>query len=197
MADIRRDENKREQWLVTNHTKNNIAVGDLLLLPVFKPGCTIDVLRYYTREKISHSVNLRNLLKSGKFSLNKKKLVPNQFPGPIAVEDVDNAITPAEENELQEVLDDIIENCCVEEVEPGQPVLPDTGGVLLYGIDPNDEAQPIGITGEENNAVLTQDLDAQCLLEDILIELIKANIQMSIMTGNNITDKDIGPMIEH
>ncbi len=189
MADIRRDENKREKWLVTNHTKFNIAVGDLLLLPVLKPNCTLDVLRYYTREKISHSINLRNLLKSGKFSLNKKKLVPNQFPGPIAIADVDDAITPAEENEILQIE--------IEEVEPGQPILPDTKGILIYGKDYNDEAQPIGIAGEEKNAVLTQDLNTECLLEDILIELIKANIQMSIMTGNEVKDRDIGPTIEH
>lgn len=189
MADIRRDENKRESWLVKNNTQNNMAVGDLLLLPVLKPGCTIDLLRYYSREKISHSINLRNLLKSGKFSLNKKKLVKNQFPGPIAIEDIDDAITPAEENEILELE--------IEEVEPGQPILPDTKGVLIYGKDYDDEAQPIGIAGEEKNAVLTTDLNVECLLEDILIELIKSNIQMSIMTGNEIKNRDIDPIIEH
>ena len=100
MANIRRDENKREKWLVTNHTKFNMAVGDLLLLPVLKPNSTIDVLRYYSREKISHSTNLATLLKNGKFSLNKRKIFTNEFPGPIAIADVDEALTPAEENEI-------------------------------------------------------------------------------------------------
>jgi len=102
MADIRRDENKRESWLVTNNTKFNMAVGDLLLLPVIKPGKTVDVLQFYSREKISHSTVLASLLKSGKFSLNKKKLVSNKFPGHISVENIDDAITPAEENETSE-----------------------------------------------------------------------------------------------
>lgn len=189
MADIRRDENQREKWLVTNHTKFNIAVGDLLLLPVLKPGATIDVLRYYTREKISHSINLRNLLKSGKFSLNKKKLVENKFPGPIAVEDIDDAITPAEENEVLQIE--------VNEVTPGEPIDEDTKGIIIYGKDYNDKAQPIGIAGEEKNAVITTDINVECLLEDILIELIKANIQMSIVTGNEIKNSDIDPIVEH
>lgn len=100
MADIRRDENKREKWLVTNHTKFNMAVGDLLLLPVIKPGKTVDVLQFYSREKISHSINLVSLLKSGKFSLNKKKIYTNEFPGVVPIVDIDEALTPAEENEI-------------------------------------------------------------------------------------------------
>ena len=165
MADIRRDENKRESWWVTNHTKFNIAVGDLLLLPVLKPGRRVDVLQFYSREKISHSTNLASLLKSGKFSLNKDKLVPNKFPGPIDVEDIDDAITPAEENEVLEIE--------INEVYPGEPIDETTKGILIYGKDYNDEAQPIGIAGEEKNAVLTTDINVECLLEDILIELIK------------------------
>jgi hypothetical protein len=100
VADIRRNENKRESWLVTNNTSQNIAVGDLLLLPVLKPNQTIDVLKYYSREKISHSTNLASLLKSGKFSLNKKKIFTNEFPGQVSTEEIDEALTPAEENEI-------------------------------------------------------------------------------------------------
>ena len=188
MADIRRDENKRESWWVKNNTKQNRAVGDLLLLPVLKPGQRIDVLKYYSREKISHSTNLASLLKSSKFSLNKQKLFSNEFPGPIAVEDIDDAITPAEENELLEIK--------IEEVTTGQPITEETEGILLHGKDPNDTAQPIGISGEENDEVLISDIDTETLLESIYLELVKANMQMSIITGNHIKNKDIDPVQE-
>lgn len=186
MADIRRDENKRESWWVTNNTIYNMAVGDLLLLPVIKPGKRIDILRYYSREKISHSTVLASLLKSGKFSLNKQKIYTNTFPGEVSVAKIDEAITPAEENEVTDVLDQLIE-----EVTPGQEITDETGGILLHGKDPDDTAQPIGISGEENNEVLVMDLDISTILEDIYIELIKANIQMAIMTGNEIKNKEI------
>jgi hypothetical protein len=192
VADIRRDENKRESWWVTNNTKYNMAVGDLLLLPVIKPGKKIDVLRFYSREKISHSTVLASLLKSGKFSLNKQKIYTNEFPGPISIAKIDEAITPAEENEVTDVSDQLIE-----EVTPGQPITVETGGILLHGKDPDGNAQPIGISGEDNNEVLTMDLDAKTLLEDIYLELIKANMQMAIMTGDHIRNKDIGPIQEN
>jgi len=186
VADIRRDENKRESWWVTNNTIYNMAVGDLLLLPVIKPGKRIDVLRYYSREKISHSTVLTSLLKNGKFSLNKQKIYTNEFPGPITIAKIDESITPAEENEVTDVSDQLIE-----EVTPGQPITDETGGILLHGKDPDDTAQPIGISGEENNEVLVMDLDISTILEDIYIELIKANIQMAIMTGNEIRNREI------
>jgi len=98
--DIRTGENARESWWVTNNTNKTITIGDLLLLPVLKPGKKVDLLRFYTREKISHSVVLTQLVKSGKVSLNKRKLFPNSLPGNVPVADIDAAITPAEENEL-------------------------------------------------------------------------------------------------
>ncbi len=185
MADVRRDENYRESWYLTNNSTNNITIGDLLLLPVIGPSKTIDALKFYTREKVGHSIILTNLVKSGIVSLNKRKIYTNTLPGPIAIADIDEAITPAEENEL------------IEEVTTGQEITDDTGGILLHGKDPNDEAQPIGISGEENNEVLIMDLDLETLLEDIYLELIKANMQMSIITGNHIKNKDIDGMQEN
>ncbi|MCK5763376.1 MAG: hypothetical protein KAH05_04585 [Clostridiales bacterium] len=193
MSNIRRDENKRESWWITNKTTFNMAVGDLLLLPVIKPGKRIDILRYYSREKISHSTVLASLLKQGKFSLNKEKLFSNNFPGKINIEDIDEAITPAEENEVGETNS---ESEC-EQVFTGQPITEETKGVILYGKDINNTAQPIGIAGEESNKVQTIDLDIELLLEDIYLELIKANIQMSIITGNNFHNKDIDSILKN
>ena len=191
MADIRRDENKRESWLVTNNTQHNIAVGDLLLLPVLKPGKTIDVLRYYSREKISHSTVLASLLKSGKFSLNKKKIYTNDFPGEVSIAKIDEALTPAEENEVTDVSDQLIE-----EVTPGQPVDDDTGGILLHGKDLDSTAQPITIAGGHNDAVLTSNAEVECLLGHILEELMKANLQMSIITGEWVQNTEVEPTEE-
>ncbi len=97
--DVRKGENARESWWVKNLTNKTITIGDLTLLPAIKPGKSVDLLHHYTREKISHSIVLTALVKSGKLRLNKKKLVPNDLPSIIAVADIDEAITPAEENE--------------------------------------------------------------------------------------------------
>ena len=98
--DIRKGENKRESWWVTNNTNTTITIGDLLLLPALKAGKRVDLLHHYTREKISHSTVLSQLVKSGRASLNKEKIFNNEFPGIINPLTVDEAITPGEENEI-------------------------------------------------------------------------------------------------
>ena len=179
MTDIRRDENSRESWYVTNNSSKNITIGDLLLLPVIKPNKAVDLLKFYTREKISHSTVLTSLVKSVIVSLNKQKIYDNGLPGPITADKIDEAITPAEENEL------------LNTVTEGEEITDDTEGIILYGKDPNDLAAPVGISGEENNEILTMDLDIKTVLEEIYVELIKANIQMAIITGNEIKNKEI------
>ena len=95
---VRRGENYRESWWITNRTNKTITIGDLLLLPALKPGKKIDALHYYSREKISHSIILTQLVRARKVSLNKKKIFAGNDNIPVA--DIDRAITPAEENEL-------------------------------------------------------------------------------------------------
>jgi len=97
-VDVRRDENYRESWYVTNRTNKSINIGDLPLVPTLKPKKSIDVLKFYTREKVSHSIILTQLVKSRRLTLNKKKIFAGNDVIPIA--DIDEAITPAEENEL-------------------------------------------------------------------------------------------------
>jgi hypothetical protein len=99
---IRRGENKRESWWVTNNTNDTITIGDLLLVPAIKPGKRIDLLHYYSREKISHSKVLVTLVKANIVSLDKDKIYSNSFPSAITEADIDEAITPAEENEISE-----------------------------------------------------------------------------------------------
>lgn len=99
MGNVRRGENKRESWWVKNLTNKTITIGDLLLVPAIKPGKRVDLLHYYTREKVSHSTVLVSLVKARIVSLNKDKIFTNSFPGNITPAEVDEAITPAEENE--------------------------------------------------------------------------------------------------
>ena len=95
---IRQNENFRESWWVTNNTTKNIAIGDLLNLPVLKPGSPVDLLQFYSREKISHSIILTQLVKNGKISLTKDTNF--RASDYITAANVDKAITPAEENEI-------------------------------------------------------------------------------------------------
>ena len=275
MVDIRNNENKRESWYIKNISSGNINIGDLPSIPTLKSGESTDLLKYYTREKVSHSTVLVNLVKRGILTLSKDKNFSNDLPGPITIAKIDEAITPAEENELlriedidhndlqglqggdpsnneffhvpewftdatltielttevgdpgtddkvvteqgiREALDDIEHNelqglqvvggvdpsnndyyhlsspgDLIDEIITGEEITDSTGGILLHGKDNEDTAQPVGISGEENDEIEIMDLDTETLLEDIYLELIKANIQMSIITGNEIKNKDI------
>ena len=223
MPDIRTGDNLRQSWWVTNNSNQTITIGDLLLVPAIKPGKRVDLLHHYTREKIGHSTVLVTLVKAGIVSLSKDKIFTNKYPGEITSADIDKAITNAEENEIDDALRDEvgdfisksvvtevgdpgsdnnlvteqgIRESLLDEITEGQEITDDTDGAILYGKDPDDEAAFVGISGEENNEILTMDLDVTTILEDIYIELIKANIQMSIITGNEIKSRDIGPIIE-
>ena len=95
-----------------------------------------------------------------------------------------------------------VDELVVEIVEDGQTIyLEDseepTEGILLFGKDPETLARPVGITGVENDELKVFSLSKEELLDDILNELIKANMQMSIITGNEIKNRDIGPMLEN
>ncbi len=185
MVDIRNNENLRESWFITNNSSNNINIGDLPLIPTLKAGKSEDLLKYYTREKVGHSTVLVSLVKNGVLSLNKSKIYSNTLPGSITATTIDEAITPAEENEL------------IDKITTGEEIDNDTGGILLHGKDPDNTAQPIGISGEENDEIEIMNLDTETLLEDIYLELIKANMQMSIITGNHIKNRDIDAIQEN
>ena len=255
--DIRTGENARESWWVTNNTNKTITIGDLLLVPAIKPGKKVDLLHYYTREKVSHSTVLNSLVKARIVSFEKDKIYTNEFPGQITASNIDEAVTPGEENEITKAVADLRHNdtndiqggsvedyyhlnqsqydtltdgsnadelhthdhnllenilggdpsndefyhvslddvykisTIISSVTTGQEITDNTDGAILYGKDPGDTAQPVGISGEENDEIQTMDLDLETLLEDIYLELIKANMQMSIITGNNIKNRDI------
>ena len=179
MADIRKNENLRESWNITNNSTNNINIGDLPLIPTIKPTKTVDLLKFYTREKISHSTDMVNLVKRGVLSLNKKKIFSNGLPGLITIEKIDEAITPAEENEL------------IEEITIGEEITDDSGGVLIHGKDIEENAQPVGVTGVDNNEIKVNNIEIDDLLDEIFKELKKINLHMSIMTDAYLRDQDI------
>ena len=56
-----KDDN-REHWLATNLTNINVAIGDLISVPVFTPGSTLDLLRYQTKDQVSNSKILDYLI---------------------------------------------------------------------------------------------------------------------------------------
>lgn len=97
--DIRTGENYRESWWVTNNTDNEIiTIGDLLLAPVIKPNTRVDLLRYYSREKISQSAVLTSLVNAGLVSLNKKKIYADDDN--VSIGEIEEAITPAQKDDI-------------------------------------------------------------------------------------------------
>lgn len=62
--------------------------------------------------------------------------------------------------------------------------------VLGFGEDFNNEAQPIGITGEEKNELVTLSLTEIEKFQQILKELKKFNIQLELITNTKLTRKD-------
>jgi len=97
MGRVRKDENYRESWFATNLTNKILSIGDLPQVPTFKPGQQHDLLRFCSRSKISHSQNLVQLVNMGWLRLVKKKINDVSENVSSVVED---AITPAEENEI-------------------------------------------------------------------------------------------------
>ncbi len=62
--------------------------------------------------------------------------------------------------------------------------------VLGFGKDYDDEAQPIGIQGEEKNELVTLSLTEIEKFQQILKELKKFNIQLESITNVKLTRKD-------
>ena len=156
---IRKDENYRESWYVTNLGKQNISIGDLPSVPVIKPGKKVDLLKFYSREKVSHSIVLTKLVKARIVSFNKQKIFSDNLPGPVAVEDINKAITSAEENEIYDIIGNItgdfvgksvvtevgdpgtdnnivteqgIREELIDEITAEQELTDDTGGILKH-----------------------------------------------------------------
>ena len=62
--------------------------------------------------------------------------------------------------------------------------------ILGFGEDFNNEAQPIGIAGEEKNELVTLSLTEIEKFQLILKELKKFNIQLESITNTKLTRKD-------
>jgi hypothetical protein len=200
----RRNQPQQEKWLVRNRTNKTLAIGDLLLIPSFKPGQIHDLLKYEEKETISNSRQLRILVKKGWLSfIRQRKDLPSKT---ITKGDINEAVIEAQvdeigdineclenyytKEEVDELLDEIRDEL-IDEVTEGEEITDDTGGILVHGKDPDGTAQPAGITGEDNDELKITSIEEKEILEDILKELIKANIYMSIMTGNTVKDKDL------
>ena len=62
--------------------------------------------------------------------------------------------------------------------------------ILSFGKDNDSLAQPIGISGDENNKLLTYSLEEIMLFQKILTELKKFNMHLDTITNSKITYKD-------
>ena len=214
----RRDENYRESWYVKNLTKKNITIGDLPSVPAIKPGKKVDILKFYSKEKVGHSKILVKLVKARIVSLNKQKIFSDNLPGPVPISSIDKAITSAEENEIDDTIlselgdfigksvvteigdpgsddniptEQAVREALIDEVISGDEITDDTGGILLHGKDPDGTAQPVGIQGVENDEVKISDIELEDLLDEIIKEMKIMNLHMAIITDIYIRDEDI------
>jgi hypothetical protein len=62
--------------------------------------------------------------------------------------------------------------------------------VLGFGKDIDSTAKPIGIAGEENNELLTVSVEEMMLLQKILKELKKFNLQLEMTTNTKLHEED-------
>jgi len=63
---------------------------------------------------------------------------------------------------------------------------------LGFGKDSEDNAQPIGISGVEQNEVKVISIETYNKYNNILKELKKLSLYLSILTDNYIRNNDIG-----
>jgi hypothetical protein len=175
MAEVNRE---REYWHVENTTGSTILIGDLPNVPPIRPGGAYNILRFARKQDINQSQSLIALVESGALILTKGSDFENKVIDP---DEAAQAVTSVEVDEL------------VAEITVGEEITDDTEGIILHGEDLSGEAAVVKLTGEHRNEIQMINLDTDTLLTDIFHELIKANIQLSIMTGNEINDKDIDP----
>ena len=109
MANQRRDKNFRESWTIKNKTKHQLAIGDLPLVDTFGPGEKRDLLKFYSRESISHSIDLVSLIDAKWVTLEKKR--KNKTTKTITSKSIiEEGITPAEEDEITDALNAAIKD---------------------------------------------------------------------------------------
>ena len=67
-----------------------------------------------------------------------------------------------------------------------------TKNVIVFGKDPEELAQIVGITGVENNEIKATSIETNEKYYKILKELKKLNLYLSFVTNNYIKKEDIG-----
>jgi len=166
----------RETWVVYNKTTSKIIIGDIPNTPIIPPKKAVDLLLYGSKEVISQSKNLVALIQRGSLEFSKK--VGTEIDRIERIEGGE-AVTSAEENEL------------VNQVIIDEEITSSTKGVIAFGKDQDDTTQPIELTGPEGDELKIISIDTDKVLNNILDELIKVNIQMAFMTDTEIRNKEI------
>lgn len=62
--------------------------------------------------------------------------------------------------------------------------------ILGFGKDNDSTAQPIGISGEENNELIVLSIEEAAIFQKIYRQLKKFNEQLEIITNTKLTDND-------
>ena len=65
------EKNNKEMWIARNISIGNITIGDLPLLPVIHHSKAVNLLRFYSREKIVDSQILTFLVQNNKVTIEK------------------------------------------------------------------------------------------------------------------------------
>lgn len=184
---IRRGENKRESWWITNNTNNVITIGDLPLVPAIQPEKRADILRFYSREKISHSDILVDLVRDGRISLEKQKIfTDNNLPGDVSSRDIEKAITPAEENEIGAILYHTTEDNVLIKTDLDSDTLQETNIIID---DNNNLFTPGDINLETNkNIFLGDHQDSSIYFDgtDLIIESTNPSFPAALKINNDV-----------
>jgi len=92
---------ERESWWVTNNTNSTIIIGDLPSTPSIKSGKRLDLLVCCTKEEISKSKIICELVRGGRITLNKQKYsISTATPHVVPSAHADCCTLAAEEDEV-------------------------------------------------------------------------------------------------
>ena len=100
------NQDRREFWKIRNVSKRIINIGDLPKVPTIEPGEIRDLLRYYSKDKVTQSIILPALIKRGWLTA-KKKL--DNVDTRVSTKTPQKAFHIIEENELDAVISELQE----------------------------------------------------------------------------------------
>jgi len=190
MAQARPNKNSAEQWIATNTTRFELTISDVLTIPAIRPGKSIDLLRYATREQISYSSILPLLVKKGRITLVKKHTASGE------IEDVDG--TTVDKATIPVQYADQYENDG--SGGGGASALADLDDIDVTGLTPNQVLRYNDITGKWEPVDLSSladldDIDLTGLSDEQVLQYNSTSekwepIDLSVLGGYGSSDFD-------